>query len=193
MSSFLLLGICALAVLLVIVAVAVAAVMSLRRRGPEPTAEPDLTIDLARVDAIGPPKNAAVLECYGVPVRLSVLVLAPVGRGVFPEGNQLIEVLEGIVPGLNDVFATHATTVRRWPAQMSPRGFSYFFSSKIKLPGDKGKGSPWCSVSGKTERSGQPLLVGMALCADAPNTLGHFIVERDNQWLEILRVKRSGA
>jgi hypothetical protein len=73
---------------------------------------------------------------------------------------------------------------------MSPRGFSYFFNSKVKLPGDRGKGTPWCSISGKTERAGQSLLVGMALCADAPNALGHIVVERENGWLEALRVRR---
>jgi hypothetical protein len=189
MMSGILLLLCGGAVVVILI-VAVVAAFGLRRREPERAAEPDLAIDLAQLDAAGPPKSGVVLECYGVPVRLAILVLAPVGRGEFPTGDDLIEVLEGIVPGLNDVFATHGTSVRRWPPQMSPRGFSFFFSSKVKLPGDRGKGSPWCSISGKTEHGSQSLLVGMALCADAPNALGHFVIERDNGWLEALRVKR---
>ena len=190
MDVSMLFSIACVGTLFLILIVAVAAGLSLRRRPAEQAPAEDLTIELAQLDASGPPKEGTLLECYGVPVRMAVLVLAPVGRGEFPTGNDLIEVLEGIVPGLNDVFATHGTTVRRWPPQMSPRGFSYFFSSQVKLPGDHGKGTPWCSISGKTVRSGQSLLVGMALCADAPNALGHFVIERDNGWLEALRVKR---
>jgi hypothetical protein len=163
--------------------------LRLRRRPPPPAAEPDLTIDLATLPAAGPPAGGAVLECYGVPVRLAALVLAPLGRAEFPQGDELLHFVDGLVPGLSQVFATHDTLVRRWPPQLSPRGFSFFFASKVRLPGERGKGTAWCSVTGKAECGDSSLMVGMVLRADAPNSLGQFVVERAPQWLDILRVR----
>jgi hypothetical protein len=159
-----------------------------RRPGPGP-AEPGLAIDVAELPADGPPAEGVVLECYGVPVRLAVLVLAPLGRAEFPQQGELLRLIDDLVPGLSQVFATHSTLVRRWPPQLSPRGFGVFFASQIKLPGNRGKGTSWCSVAGKAEGVDGPLMVGMVLRAGRPNSLGQFSVERPSQWLDILRVR----
>src|SRR5262245_16888446 len=51
-----------------------------RRKGPPPLREPALIVDLDGLD-VPPPEDGPALHCYGLPVRLAVLVLAPSGRG----------------------------------------------------------------------------------------------------------------
>jgi hypothetical protein len=61
----------------------------------------------------------------------------------------------------------------------------------LRLPGDHGKGTPWSVIAGRFEVAGQNILAGLVLCAEAPNSLGQFVIDRPGQWLDLLRVKRS--
>ena len=58
----------------------------------------------------------------------------------------------------------------------------------VKLPGDRGKGTPWCSVAGKFEADGEQYMAGMALCAAKPNSLSQYVIDLPGEWLELLRV-----
>jgi len=161
-----------------------------RRRRRLPEAEPDLTIDLATLPAIGPPPGGPRLSYYNVPVRLAAVVLAPAGRvRHLPPVGQLHELLESIVPGLAAAVAAHKPTIRRWPAQLSVRGFVQQFFIHARLPGQGGKGTPWCSVAGTFKMEGQALVVGMVFRADAATNLGQRAVEQQAQWLDVLRIK----
>jgi hypothetical protein len=143
----------ALQLALALAATAVAAIVlyrlafARRKRGKgEP---PSLLVDLAQLDAMGPPAGGPVVECYHIPMRLAVLVVAPIGKGDAPSAFQLPAILDQIAPGLSAVPATHDTIVKFWPAQLSVRGFSTAFFGQVRLPGDRGKGTPWCSLSGR--------------------------------------------
>lgn len=171
---------------LVAVAVVAKALLA-RRRLPAPPA-PSLAIDLASLGDCGPPAVGPSLECYNVPVRLAVMVLAPVGRGGIPSLEKLPAVIDQITPNLSAVFDAHATLVKQWPPQLSPRGFAHAFFAQVKLPGERGRGTPWCALAGRVECD-PPLMVGLALCAATPNSLGQFAVERSGQWLDALRVR----
>ncbi len=176
----------------VVVVLAIAA-KGLRRRKPQGVALPPPTIELARLGERGPPPGACSLECYETPVRLAALVLAPAGAGrALPPRDFWAALVDQIVPGLAEVVREHGTELMAWPPQLSPRGFSQQFFTSLALPGDRGKGSRWCAVAGRFEASGQPWMVGMALCADKPNSLGEFLVEQHG-WLGVLRVRRKGA
>jgi len=160
------------------------------KRDRLPMAELVLTIDLASLDNAGPIPQAPQLECYNIPVRLAVLVVAPVGReNESLPTDKLPELLEQILPGLGQVAMIHGTLIQSWPVQLSPRGFAHIFFTNVQLPGDHGKGSHWCSVAGKAEVPGQSVMLGLAMRAAAPNSLGQFIVGRSGQWLDILRVR----
>ena len=68
------------AALLALVAV-VGAILLVRKRRQRPPPLPDIVmVDLASVGEIGPPEDGPELRCYGLAVRLAVLVLAPAGR-----------------------------------------------------------------------------------------------------------------
>ena len=119
-------------------------------------------------------------------------VLAPVGRGaVAPSADAVSEILAQIVPGIDSVAAAHGAAVKIWPAQLSSQGFLHQFSVNIGLPGDAGKGTPWCSVCGRFEAINTPYLAGLLLCAAKANSLGQFLVERESQWPDMLRVDTS--
>ena len=161
-----------------------------RRRGKLPLVEPDLTIDVGSLGTAGPPAAAPVLEHYNVPMRLAAVVVAPAGRArPLPPRDQLAGVFEAIVPGLAQVVATHDTLVRCWPEQLSISGFAHAFFRHVKLPGDGGKGTQWCSAAGLVKSRGQSVMAGLLMFSRQPNSIGQMIVEHETKWLDILRVK----
>jgi hypothetical protein len=162
------------------------------RHGPL-IGQEDLSIDIAALRPVGPPPNARRLEFYGKPVRVVVLVMAPLGRGTIMPSNEVIsQALDDLVPGLMSMVNVHQPIFRRWPAQLSWHGFAQSFFANMRLPGDrKGKDTPWCSIAGKLEAGGQPILAGMVLCADEANTLSQVVAEHPGQWHDVLRVRRE--
>jgi hypothetical protein len=160
------------------------------RRREAPPAAPDLAIDVNSLGAAGPPAAGPVLEHYNVPVRLAAVVLAPTGRVLdLPSVDQLPQLIDHIVPGLGQVMAAHRPLIRRWPSQLSAEGFAHAFFANAQLPGDGGKGTPWCSVAGRFKIQRQSLMAGLVMRADAANNFGQTIIHEEHEWLGILRVK----
>jgi hypothetical protein len=163
----------------------------LRQRKPE--AEPlprNLRIEVATLPESGPPLIPPLLEFYNLPVRLAAIVLAPVGRmRELPPNDQLAPLLEAIVPGLDKVAVLHRPMVRRWPGQVSARGFAHLFFSNVPLPGAAGKGTPWSSVAGVFRLHNQPVMAGLVLRAAKPNSFGQTTIDSEEKWLGCLRVK----
>lgn len=178
-------------VILVAIVAVLAILKRLRARKAEPAEPPpDLRIDVASLPRSRPPLGGATLHCLHVPVRLAVLVLAPAGRiRQLPPREQLAETVENLVPGLGRVLSTHAPLVRYWPGQMSVRGFTNTFFTNVRLPGDGGKGTPWCAAAGMFKVDGQPMMAGLVMTAETPINIGQTVVERETQWLDVLRVK----
>ncbi len=164
-----------------------------RRRRREVLPPPiDLTIDLAELGDGGPPGGNLSLELYNLPVRLAAIVIAPAGRGAqLPAGTPPAALAEEIVPGLREVVELHQARVFEWPAQLSTQGFSHTLFSNIRLPGDRGKGTPWSVITGRVEAGQKNFLAGVVVCAGAANSLGQFVLDRPGQWLDLLRVRRS--
>lgn len=163
-----------------------------RQRGRLPQREPKLVIDVDTLGAAGPPPAGPRLEHYHVPVRLAAVVLAPAGRaGRLPPRERMGQAFEAIVPGLAEVARTHSSLVRLWPEQLSTSGFAHAFFRHVKLPGDAGKGTCWCSAAGTAKLQGKSIMVGMVMRTDSPNSFGQIVVERETQWLDILRIRRG--
>ena len=151
----------------------------------------NLAIDLNSLELQPVPKQA-LLEVYGLPMRLMVLVLAPAGRSViFPSRDQLPQTVELLIPRLTSVLDHHQPIYRSWPVQLSPRGFSRSFFANLKLPGDDGKGTRWCGVVGPFDTAGGRLLAGMILLADAPNGYGQIEIEHEGHWHNVVRVQTN--
>jgi len=165
----------------------------LRRSRQQPLPEePDLTLDVAALGEAGPPHGLPALEYYHIPVRLAALVLAPAGRGGYiPPAERAGDTLDALVPGLSQVMERHRPLLRFWPPQLSPRGFAHAFFANVRLPGDGGKGTHWCSLAGVFKVRGQPIMAGLVLRTSAPTDFGQTIVEQETKWLDVLRIRRS--
>lgn len=166
-----------------------------RRRAPiERKVREDLSIDVAALEPSGLPATGPRLEFYGTPVRVAVFVLAPVGRGgSLPPPDRMPELVENLVPDLMSVLSAHAPVVRRWPEQLSSQGFVHAFFNNLQLPGDRGKGTPWCSIAGKFISGEQLYLAGLVCWAEKPNGLSQVEIQHDGQWADVLRVRRGDA
>ena len=182
-----------IAVLLFIVALGVIVLWFVFRRKPArlPAPPPDPPINVATLDASGAPADVTQLEYYGCPVRLAVLVVAPVGRaGSIPEKELLPELFEQFVPQFLQVVAAHQPQLQFWPPQISSAGFANSFFGKVALPGDRGKGTPWCALAGRFTAMGGHYLAGIVCCGDEGATgLGQLVIEQEGQWRDVLRVK----
>jgi hypothetical protein len=157
-----------------------------KRRAVESPVAPE--IDLAALAPTGPPATGPALHAYNVPMRLVVLVLAPVGRGsALPAADQLPQIVDQIVPGLFEVAQAHQARIKLWPPQLSAQGFAAALFANLPLPGHRGKGTPWCEISGRFATGEQSYLAGVVLRAGAPNSLGQITLAHEAQWLEIMR------
>ncbi|HUT14263.1 MAG TPA: hypothetical protein VMY42_27505 [Thermoguttaceae bacterium] len=182
----------AVVVLAVLLALLVVWKVITGRKHHRPERGPDLTIDVQSLGTQGLPPGAPVLEFYNVPVRLAAVVLAPAGRGsVLPPPSQLTELIDQLVPGLAEVVKVHKPLIRRWPPQLSAEGFARTVFANVKLPGDHGKGTPWCSVAGRVGFPQGSLMLGLILRAASPNNFGESMIAKEHEWLGVLRA-RSG-
>lgn len=148
------------------------------------------TIDVSELTDAGPPPDGPQLECYNVPVRLCGLVLAPVGRGTeLPTQEELPSAIDEMLPGFLQVLQAHQPKLFRWSAQLSSRGFTQAFFANTPLPGERGGGTPWCAIAGRFEVQGQGILVGLICRSTKQNSLSQIVVQREGQWLDIMRVR----
>jgi len=161
-----------------------------RRKRLAPLVAPELTIDVQTLPDQGPPGGPPTLEFYNIPVRLTALVLAPVGRDrELPPPDEFYALCETLLPGLGQIARLHEPLIRDWPSQVSTRGFAHAFFSNARLPGDGGKGTRWSSVAGQFKHEGRPVMAALVLRAAAPNSLGQLTVNTEYEWLGCLRVK----
>lgn len=181
-------GLIALAVLVVLVILW--RVLRPKKRPTAPLAV-DLTIDVPALGEEGPPAGGPALEYYHVPVRLAAVVLAPAGRvRELPDFGQVAGMIDQIVPGLAGVMSAHRPVVRRWPSQLSTEGFANTFFAHARLPGEGGKGTPWCSAAGVFKIGGHNVLAGLVMRSEAANNLGQTVIQQETKWLDVLRVKQ---
>ena len=166
-------------------------VRRLRRRRSAPAVLPKLQpVDVSQLGELGPAPDARRVEIYGTPVRVADVVMAPLGLGsMLPAPAKLPEILENVVPGLQAAVQSHDAIIVTWPEQLSWHGFSQAFFTHVPLPGDRGKGTPWCSIAGKFSSGSIPFVAGLICRSATANSLGQIIVEREGQWLDILRVR----
>jgi hypothetical protein len=150
-----------------------------------------LLLDLSELPTTEP--GLPRVTVYHIPVRLAVVVIAPLGRESDPPKHSEVPLLlDQIVPGLASALSRDQTIVRIWPRQLSATGFAPSLMRHVRLPSDRGRSSPWCLVSGRTTFNNASYSIGLALCAATPNNLGLVVVESEHEWLDVLRVRPDG-
>ena len=189
LGSPVVLAVVLLAAVAIVLLLAVWKILGGRSTRPAPP-PPDLRIDVLALGDQGPPAAAPVLEFFGTPVRLAAIVVAPVGRvRNLPPPQEMADVLESIVPGLARVVAAHRPLARSWPAQLSIKGFAHMFFQHVRLPGDGGKGTPWCSAAGVFRVDGQPMVAGMVFRTRSNSSYRQAIIDVEEKWMNMLRVR----
>ncbi|MEA1950094.1 MAG: hypothetical protein U9N87_01830, partial [Planctomycetota bacterium] len=167
----------------------------LRRKKGEDTLPAEPTINVAELcrggELLGPPGTGPALEFYNLPVRLVAVAIAPVGRlHETPARDELPEIIDCILPGLDHINDAHAPAVYVWPRQVSVRGFAHSFFTHVKLPDEHEKKNPWSLVAGLFKVDDQPMMAGLVLQSDEPNRHGQYIMEKEEDWLGILRIRQ---
>jgi hypothetical protein len=158
-----------------------------REEAPE-AAPPPLEVQKLRNE--GPPAGPPTLEFYNIPVRLAAMAIAPVGRSSeVPPPEELPDLYESLLPGLNRIVQIHQPVILHWPNQFSTRGFAQAFFQNARWPGDHCKGTPWSAVAGIFKHRGQPTMAALVLRAADANSLGHFTLGTEYEWLGCLRIK----
>jgi hypothetical protein len=133
------------------------------------------------------------LKVHNLPVRLGVVVLAPLGRLDLPGDEEIPTILDGLVPGLGKFVTDDTPIVRTWPNQVSVGGFANNLALHMQVGGQDLTETPWCLVAGKTRRPDGLLLVTLALAAEASNRLGVIRLDDESQWMQAIQVSRSKA
>ncbi len=132
------------------------------------------------------------LTVEGVPVRVRLVVVAPVARGDPVETEDVEFLADEVVRGMKDLIGEDRPRVRVWPAQLSRQGFAPTFHRVTEKPEAEGRPSRWILVAGPASAGRKPILLGLALWADTPNTLGRITLDA-GRWAEVLRVQAQPA
>jgi len=128
------------------------------------------------------------LTVEGLPVRVRLVVVAPVGKEHPIRIDEVEDLLEETVRGLKGIVLEDRPRVRVWPPQLSKQGFAPTFHRETEKPEPEGRPSRWVLVAGPASAGRRPLLLGLALWADTPNTLGRVTLD-PGRWAEVVRVQ----
>ena len=127
------------------------------------------------------------LTIGGVPGRLRLVVIAPVGRSRPIDSDKVNDMLNIVVRGLKEIIQKDKPRVRVWAPQLSNTGFAPTFHRLAESPDADDEPSQWVRIAGPANASGQPILIGLAVFADDPTELGKLTIE-PGQWAETVRV-----
>src|SRR4051794_11767787 len=144
-------------------------VLAFRRRKPKVDPESGMSEDLSTYPPAPSGKRHYQLSVLNTPVRLRLVVVAPVGKR--PVGK-VDSVLEQVLRGLGEVSIDDKPRIRVWPPQLSTKGFAPTFFRLTHKPEAEGKPSRWVLLAGPAKAGGTPVLLGLACVTDRPTTMG---------------------
>ena len=160
----------------------------LARKGPR-TREPDLTEDLGSYPLAPALWGTRRLTVHGLPVRIRLVVAAPLGHeGGYVGAEQIEQFLDFVVPGLGAFIHADRPRVRVWPTQLSYQGFAAAFRRNAVRPDSEKQISRWVLLMGKGLINRRPVAIGFALLADQDNTLGRVVLEHPHDWMQVVRI-----
>lgn len=188
-GGWVVLGVAALVVLLMVLAVLRRLWRALFALRPAPALDidRDLSEDLADLPLAGP-AGSRQLTVEGVPVRVRLVVVAPHGRQNRVDADAVPALLDQVIHGLGAVLGHDRPRLRVWPPQLSTEGFAVKFHRLTVRPEPDGRASHWVLLAGETPARPRPLLVGLALWAPEANHIGRLTLDAA-RWADVLRVR----
>ena len=150
--------------------------------------EPSLEEDLSTYPPLKGSSGDRRLLVEGVPVRLRLVVLAPAGKQSEIDEEKIEATLEKILPGLGQIFTADKPRLRIWPMQLSYQGFTRHLHRNTLVPEAEGELSPWVVIAGRAKLGKHQVMVGFAMQALKPTTVGRLTLE-SHEWESKLRVR----
>ena len=157
------------------------------RRGQRPPVDPEAALieNLGDYPPAGPGPQRLFL--HGHPMRVRLVVLAPMGKRPLPANGAVEPLLDQVLRGLGDIARQDRPRIRVWPPQLSSQGFAPTFLRLTRRPEAAGKPSPWVLAAGPVRAGAHQFLLGLALCADSPTDATNMSVQA-NEWNDVLRI-----
>jgi hypothetical protein len=152
------------------------------------TKAPDLEEDLSTYPPLKSSGGDRRLLVEGVPVRLRLVVIAPGGKQSEVDPEKIEPILEKIVMGLGEICQVDKPRIRIWPMQLSYQGFTRHFHRNMLIPEGEDVPTPWVIVAGRAKLGTQQVMVGFAMQAIKPTTVGRLTLE-SHEWDSKLRVR----
>ncbi len=149
----------------------------------------DLMEDLSAIPPPPPSAGDIRLTVEGVPVRVRLVVVAPVGSESRIDPAGIAVLLNQVVVGLGDIAEADQPLARIWPMQISYEGFMNTFHHATPTPEGERRPSRWVVVAGRARVGGVQIMIGLALQTIAmPTTLSRMRLDA-HQWSQVLRVR----
>jgi hypothetical protein len=132
------------------------------------------------------------LTVLGLPARLRLVVVAPLGRGATIDETHIDELLNQVRWGLAVIAREDQALVRVWPPQVSAHGFPALFHRRIHKTEPDGQPSRWVLLAGPTPPRPRPVLLGLVLLTDDATNIGQLAVDH-SQWMNSLPIEHLEA
>jgi hypothetical protein len=158
------------------------------KRRPKKPVEKHLVENLGEYPPLPPSTGDRRLLVEGVPVRLRLVVAAPAGVTTKINVEAINKLLDGVLPGLGDIAAHDRPRVNIWPAQLSYEGFAHTFHSSTPAPEGEDQPTPWVMLAGRAMIGKHQVLLGLALQALKPYSLGRRTL-KSHEWESVLRIR----
>jgi hypothetical protein len=185
-QNLLLYGGIAAGVLLLLVILLVLMRRGKKRVNPESGLDEDLS---EYPPAQGKPGSRR-LTVHGRPMRLRLVVVAPVGKRTVAEGGAVEALLDEVLRGLGQIAQNDKPRIRVWPPQLSQQGFAPTFFRRTHCPDRAGKPSHWLMAAGPARAGGRPVLLGLAMWGDDKAPMEQMILT-ETEWDEALQLKKD--
>ncbi len=158
------------------------------RRPPEPPTRQSLEEILNDYPDAGAKSGDRQLRFEGLPVRLRLVVVAPSGTGSEVDQEEVEKLLDGVVPGLGDIFKEDLPRLRIWPTQLSHEGFANHFHRNMIVPEPEDEPTRWVLVAGRARAGKRQIMLGLAMQAVKPTTIARQFIDA-HQWALLLKVR----
>ena len=182
--TLLLYGGAAVGVLLLLTALLLATRRGKKRVAPERGHDEDLSEYPPAPGGPGPRR----LTAHGRPVRLRLVVLAPVGKQAVVEDGAVEALLDAVLHGLGQIARHDRPRIKVWPPQLSQQGFAPTFFRRTLCPDRPGQPSHWTLAAGPARAGGRPVLLGLAMWGDDKAAMEQQTLA-DREWNAALRIE----
>ncbi|MFQ3651267.1 MAG: hypothetical protein SNJ75_13105 [Gemmataceae bacterium] len=156
------------------------------RKKKDLSPEAGLEVDLSKLPPVPTGERHYALKLKNHPVRLRLVVVAPMGKRALGKIDALLEEVQA---GLGEVLHDDRPVIKQWPPQLSATGFAPTFFRLMIRPDGNAKPSRWVLLAGPARAGAIPILLGMVLQTEGTASNLGLVTMNENQWDEMLSIE----